>query len=74
MPERYEREIEPLGLGGLLSSAIVPHDEYLTLCLRGAYSWGSGFGDHFLNHTWLADNRRCLREWLSPEDLEARLA
>jgi len=74
MPERYRRAIAPLGVDGLLSRDILPHDGYLGLCLQGAYSWGRAFGDHFLDTTWLADGQRRLRQWLAPAELESRLS
>jgi hypothetical protein len=72
-PERYRGEIGPLGGDGITSSEILPGDAYLTLCLQGAYSWGEDFGVHFLDHSFLADGRIPLREYLDGVEVRDRL-
>lgn len=57
VPQLYEERIATLGVNGLMSHAIRPVDDYLRMCIRGAFSWGQAFGHDFLAHTWLADGR-----------------
>jgi len=73
-PEFYRNEIEPLGLQGVQNEKILPASNYLSLCLQGAYSWGNAFGEHFVDHTFLADNRTRLSEYLSGKEIRRRLA
>ena len=73
MPEFYREKIGPLGVGGILSPDILPGDDYLTLCLQGAFSWGGGFGEHFIDHTYLADGQVSLRDYLGEDEVKGRL-
>lgn len=57
LPDLWQRRIEPLQADGLLSDRVRPVDDYLHLCLEGAFSWGRAFGHDFLRTTWLADGR-----------------
>jgi|TARA_B100001964_G_scaffold240310_1_gene309789 hypothetical protein len=61
-PQLYRERIFGFGVDGLLSDRIRPLDDYLRLCIEGAFSWGRAFGHHFLANTWLGDGR-CLSCW-----------
>ncbi len=74
LPDFYRDEVELLGLEGLQHAEILPANAYLSLCLQGAYSWGDAFGEHFVDHTYLADGRTLLRGYLSREEIDQRLA
>jgi hypothetical protein len=72
LPDFYRDEIEPLALEGLQHAGILPADDYLSLCLQGAYSWGEAFGAHFVDHTYLADGRTPLGQYIDCDEVERR--
>lgn len=67
------REVALLGFCGLLHGDILPDDKYLTLCLQGAFSWGDGFGAHFMQTTYMADGFTALDVHLNAEEVKRRL-
>ena len=69
----YEKRVRPLGLESLVSKEILPIDQYLSLCLQGAYWWGSQFGDHFFRNTFLGDAETSLSAFLTEGDVGRRL-
>ena len=69
----YEKKVRPLGLESLVSKEILPIDQYLSLCLQGAYWWGGQFGDHFLRNTFLGDAETSLSVFLTESDVGRRL-
>ena len=70
----YEKRVRPLGLESLVSKEILPIDQYLSLCLQGAYWWGGQFGDHFVRNTFLGDAETPLSAFLTEGDVERRLS
>ena len=70
----YEKRVHPLGLESLVSKEILPIDQYLSLCLQGAYWWGGKFGDHFVRNTFLGDSETSLSAFLTEGDIELRLS
>ena len=70
----YEKRVRPLGLESLVSKEILPIDQYLSLCLQGAYWWGEQFGDHFVRNTFLGDAETPLSAFLTEGDVERRLS
>lgn len=72
LPKFYRDEVEVLGIDGLLHAGILPADDYLSLCLQGAYSWGEAFGTHFVEHTYLADGRTRLGQYINCDEVERR--
>ena len=73
-PSFYEKRVRPLGLESLVSKEILPIDQYLSLCLQGAYWWGGKFGDHFLRNTFLGDSETSLSAFLTEGDIDLRLS
>jgi cation transport regulator ChaC len=59
-PDRFDEQIAPLAAEGLVSERILPVDDYLALCISGAYAWGRAFGDAFVHSTILGDGRGLL--------------
>ena len=70
----YEKRVRPYGLESLVSKDILPIDQYLSLCLQGAYWWGEQFGDHFVRNTFLGDAETPLSAFLTEGDVERRLS
>lgn len=72
-PRRYREEFEPLGADGLISDAVLPQDDYLSVCLQGARCWGADYLTFFLESTYLGDGRTLLAEHLSAEEVDRHL-
>ena len=72
-PRRYREEFEPLGADGLISDAVLPQDDYLSVCLQGAEGWGADYLSFFLETTYLGDGRTPLAEHLSAEEIDRHL-
>lgn len=73
LPNFYRDMVKSFGIDGLQHAEILPADNYLSLCLQGAYSWGDAFGDHFVEHTYLADGQKPLVHYLDRREIKRRL-
>ena len=69
----YEKRVRPLGLESLVSKEILPIEQYLSLCLQGAYWWGGQFGDHIVRNTFLGDSETSISAFLTEGDVGRRL-